>query len=75
MAPASRQAPPLPFHRQRIGNAIAVDGVGIPGHVEELDCRFEEKRRGWERRVRDLEEELRRLRCKGEEDKGCHEDG
>ena len=51
MAPASRQAPPLPFHRQRIGNAIAVDGVGIPGHVEELDCRFEEKRRGWGGRV------------------------
>ena len=25
--------------------------------------------------MQDLEEEVRRLRCKGEEDEGCHEDG
>ena len=30
------------------------------------------ERRGCERRVLDLEEEVNRLRCKGEEDKGCH---
>ena len=75
MAPASPQAPPPPFDRQRIGNAITVDGVDIPGRVEKLDCRFEEDRRGWERRVRDLEEEVRRFRCKGEENRGRHEDG
>ena len=70
MAPESPQTPPLSFDRRRIGNAIAVDGVGSPLRVEELDCRFKEERRGWERRVRDLEEEVRRLRCKGR-----HEDG
>ena len=42
---------------------------------EDLDCRFEEERRVWESRVQDLEEEVCRLRCKGEEDKGCHEYG
>ena len=62
MAPAHPQAPPLSFDRRRIGNAIAVDGVSSPGSVEELDCRFKEERRGWEMRVRDLEEEVRRLR-------------
>ena len=72
MAPASPQAPPPSFDRRRIGNAIA---VGSPGRVEELDCRFEEEQRGWERKVRNLEEEVRRLRCKVEEDKGRHEDG
>ena len=66
--PASPQAPPPSFERRRTGNAIAIDGVGSPGRVEELDCRFEEERRGWEKRVRDLEEEVHRLRCKGEED-------
>ena len=51
MAPASPQPPPPSFDSRRIGNAIAVDGVGSPGRVKELDCRFEEERRGWERRV------------------------
>ena len=67
--------PHFPFNIQRISNAIAVDGVGSPGCVEELDFRFEEDRSGWESIVRDLEEEVRRLRFKGEEDKGRHEDG
>ena len=74
IAPASPQAPPPAFDRRRIGNAIAVDGVGSPDRVEELDFRFEEEQCGWERRVRDLEEEVRRLRCKGEEDKERQED-
>ena len=52
MAPASPQAPSPSFDRRRIGNAIAVDS---PSRVKELDCRFEEERRGWERRVRYLE--------------------
>ena len=47
MAPASPQAPPPSFGRQRIGNVISVDGVGSPGRVEELYCWFEEERRGW----------------------------
>ena len=51
MAPAYPQAPPLSFERRRIGNAISVDGVGSPGSVKEIDCRFEEERRGWEMRV------------------------
>ena len=63
MAPASPQAPPPSFDRQKIGNAIAVDGVGSPSSVKELDRRFEEEWHGWERRVRDLEEEVRRIRC------------
>ena len=46
MAPASPQALPLSFDRRKIGNAIAVDGVGNSGRVEELDRRFEEERRG-----------------------------
>ena len=75
MEPSSPQAPPASFDRRRIGNAIAVYGVGSPGRIEELDFRFEVDWRGWERRVRDLKEEVRRLRCKGEEDKGRHEDG
>ena len=25
--------------------------------------------------MRDLEEEVRKIRCKGEEDEGCHKDG
>ena len=37
MAPESTQDPPPSFDRQRIGNAIAIDGVGSPGHVKELD--------------------------------------
>ena len=58
MAPTSPQAPPPSFDRRRIGNAIAVDGVDSPGRVYELDCWFEEERRGWEMRVRDLEKEV-----------------
>ena len=46
IAPASPQAPPPSFDRRSIGNTIAVDGVGRPGRVEELDRRFEEERRG-----------------------------
>ena len=65
MAPASLQDTPTSFDRRRISNNIAVDGVGIPVRVEELDCWFEEEQRGWERRVRYLEEVVRRLRCKG----------
>ena len=75
MAPEYPQAPPPSFDRQRIGNDIAVDGVGSPSCFEEIYFRFEEERRGWERRVRYLEEEVCRLRCKGEEDKGRHQDG
>ena len=75
VAPASPQAPPSSFDRQRIGNAISVEGVGSPGNVEEIDCRFEEERCGSERRVRDMVEEMRSLRYKGEDDKGHHEDG
>ena len=33
MEPASSQAPPPPFVRKRIGNAIAVDNVGSPVRV------------------------------------------
>ena len=77
MANASSQAPLSSFDRRRIGNAILLDGVGSPspGHVKKLDCRFEEVRRGWERRVQDMEEEMRRLRCKGKDDKKRYEDG
>ena len=75
MAPAYPPAPPTSFDRQRIDNAMTVDGIGSPGSVEELDYRFGEERCGWERIVRDLEEEVRRLRCKGQEDEGRHEDG
>ena len=42
MVTESPQAPPPSFYRRRIGNAIAVDGVGRPGRVKEIDCRFEE---------------------------------
>ena len=66
MTPASPQATPTCFDRRRTGNDISVNGVGSPGRVEELYCRFKEERRGWERRAQDLEEEVRRLRCKGE---------
>ena len=66
------QEPPSSFDRRRIGNSITVDGVGSPGHDEELDCQFEEERSGWERRVQYLEEEVHRIRWKGEEDKGHH---
>ena len=45
------QAPPPSFDIRRIGNAIAVDGVGIPACIKELDCQFEEERRVWERIV------------------------
>ena len=41
MVPESPQAHPPSFERQRIGNTIAVDGVGSPGRFKELDCRFE----------------------------------
>ena len=75
MAPASNKAIQPSFDRQRIGNAISIGRVVSPGYVEELDCQFREERRGWEKRVRDMEEEVRRLRCKGEEVKGCHKDG
>ena len=75
MAPVSPQVTPPYFDRRRTGNDISFDGIISPGRVEELDCRFEEERRGWERRVRDLDEEVRMLRCKGEEDRGSHEDG
>ena len=51
MAHASPQAPPSSFDIQKIGNAISVGGVGRPGNVEELDFRFEQERRGWERIV------------------------
>ena len=43
--------PSFYFNRQIIGNTIAVDGVGSPDRIKELDRRFEEERRGWERRV------------------------
>ena len=62
MATTSPQAPPLSFDRKSIDNAIAVDGVGSHGRVEDLYFRFEEERRGWERRRRDLKEEVHRLR-------------
>ena len=75
MAPASPQATPPSFDRRSIGNANKVEGVGSPGRVNELDCWYEEERRGWERRVQDMEEEVRRLRCKGEEEEGRHENG
>ena len=65
MVPESTQAPPPSFVRQRISNAIAVDGVSSPGRVKELYCLIEEERRGWERRVQNMEEEVCRLRCKG----------
>ena len=51
MALASTQALPPSFGRQRIGNTIAVDGIGSPGRVEYIDCWFEKERSGWERRV------------------------
>ena len=65
MAPASPQAPPPSFDRQRIGNTIAVGGVGSPERIKELDIWFEEERRAWERRVQDMEG-VCRLRCKDE---------
>ena len=68
-------ATPPSFDRQRIGNTIAVDRVGSPGRVEELDRRFEEEQHDWDRRVKYLEEEVRRLRCKSEEEERSHEDG
>ena len=46
MAPAFTQAPSPTFYRQRIVNYVDVDGIGSPGPVEELDCRFKEERRG-----------------------------
>ena len=36
------QEPLLSFDRRRIGNAIAVEGFGSPGRIDELDCRFGE---------------------------------
>ena len=79
MKPASPPAPPTrTLTDGRIGNAIAVDGVGVvvgsPSRVEELDFQLGEERRGWERRAQNLEKEVRRLRCEGEEDEGSHED-
>ena len=73
----SSSAPTRTLTDGRIGNAIAVDGVGVgsPSRVEELDCQFEEERRGWERRAQNLEKEVRRLRCEGKQDEGRHEDG
>ena len=65
---ASPQAPSTSFDRRMIGNAIAIDSVGSPGRIKELDFRFKEYWRVWERKVRDLEEEVRRLRCKVKED-------
>ena len=62
MTPASHQAFIPSFDRCRIGNAIAVYGIGSPGCIEELNHWFEEDQHGWERRVLDLEEKLRRLR-------------
>ena len=75
MEPASTQAPPPSFNRRRIGNAISIDGIGSPGCINELDRRFEEEQRSWNRRVQGLEEEVNRLRRKGKVDKGNHEDG
>ena len=40
MATASNQTPLPSFDRQRIGNAIAVDSIGSPGRIKELDFRF-----------------------------------
>ena len=51
MDPASTQATPPSFDKQRIGNAIVFNGVGSPGRVEELDWRFGKERHGWKRRV------------------------
>ena len=65
MAPASTKSPTPSFEGEIIGNNIAVDGVGSPVR----------NRRGWEMILRYLEEEVHRLRCKGEMDKGSHEDG
>ena len=62
MEPAYPQAPPPSFDRRRINNDISVNVVGIPGRVEDLDRRFEEEQHGWEGRVQDTEEEVRRLR-------------
>ena len=42
MAPTSPQAPSPSFDRQRIGNDIAVDGVGRPSCVKNIDCQFKE---------------------------------
>ena len=42
MAPASTHPTSLYFYRKRICNTISVDGIGSPGHVEELNCRSEE---------------------------------
>ena len=58
MAPASPQTPPPSFDRQRIGNAIVLDDVFIPGRVEELDCMSEEDQCVWERRVQYMEVEV-----------------
>ena len=70
MVPTSPQAPPPPFDRQRTGNAIAVDGIVGPRRAKELDCRFEEDRRGWESRVQDFEEEVRRFRSREKRTRG-----
>ena len=43
---------------------IAIDGVGSPGRVNELDRRFKEERRGWDRIVQDMEVEVRSIGCK-----------
>ena len=46
MSPAYPQDTPPSFDRQRIGNATTIDGVVIPGRVEELDCWFGKERCG-----------------------------
>ena len=54
MAPTSIQAPSSFFDIKSIGEAIYVDGIGIPSRVEELDCWFEEERRDRKKQVRYL---------------------
>ena len=69
MAPASPRAPPArPLTNEGLATPLPLTALGSPGRVEELDRRFEEERRGWERRAR-------RIGCEGEEDEGRHEDG
>ena len=58
------KCPPPSFDRHEgIGDDIAVDGVGQPpGRVEELDRRFEEERRGRERRCEGSGARAKRMR-------------
>ena len=54
--------PYLPLTDEQSATPFSVYSVGSPGRIEQLDRRFEEEQRGLERRVLELEEEVRRLR-------------